>query len=300
MEIKLSLINQKISEDPAGFIAECEERYYAQVRTVADYVRAHYRERPIILLSGPSGSGKTTTAHLLEKLLDESGHETHCLSMDDYFHPMSEQEKELAAAKKLDLESPARVDSALLKEQLQAISEGKTVELPTYNFVTAAREYNGRTLTRKEGEIVILEGIHALNPDVVGLPEEKTVRLYVSVRTRILGEDGSRLHPSSIRLMRRMLRDRVGRGRPAVETLRMFDSVQRGESLYIMPYKPHALFDIDTLIPYEIGIYKKELSAELEKIPSKNALRTILSFLEKSEAMEESLVPQNSLIQEFI
>ncbi len=300
MEISLNIINQGIQSDPQGFIAECEEHYYGQVRTVADYIRAHYKERPIVLLSGPSGSGKTTTAHLLEKLLDESGHETHCLSMDDYFNSMSEQEQALAAAKKLDLESPARVDSALLQAQLGSILRGEPVELPTYNFVTAKREYNGHVLTRKEGEIVILEGIHALNPEVVGISEDKTVRLYVSVRTRIVGDNGERLHPSFIRLMRRMLRDRVGRGRPVAETLRMFDSVQRGEELFIMPYKPHSLFDIDTLIPYEIGIYKKELLEELHALRDPKGVEHIIAFLEQTQALSEELVPQNSLIQEFI
>jgi uridine kinase len=270
------------------------------VRTVADYVRAHCKERPIILLSGPSGSGKTTTAHLLEQLLDAGGHETHTLSMDNYFHPMSEEEKALAAAKKLDLESPDRVDRVLLQDQLTRLLRGESVQLPTYNFVTAGREYRGDTLTRKEGEIVILEGIHALNPNVVGLPEEKTVRLYVSVRTRIVDDEGNRLHPSYIRLTRRMMRDRVGRGRPAAETLRMFDSVQRGENLYIMPYKPHSLFDIDTLIPYELCIYKKEMLQEMQGIPNKNALKSVLSFLQRAAELDKAAVPHNSLIQEFI
>ena len=300
MEIKLSLINQKIKENPAAFIAECEESYYKQVRAVADYVRTHYKERPIILLSGPSGSGKTTTAHLLENLLDASGHETHCLSMDNYFTPMNPEQKALAAEKKLDLESPKRVDKELLQQQLTSLLQGKPVSLPTYNFVTSKREYHGETLTRKEGEIVILEGIHALNPDVVGLSEERTVRLYVSVRTRILDDNGNRLHPAFIRLTRRMMRDRVGRGRPAAETLEMFDSVQRGESLYIMPYKPNAHFNIDTIIPYELGIYKKEMLQELESIENKNAVQNILSFLQNSEMIDEAMVPQNSLIQEFI
>ncbi len=275
---------------------------------MADYIRTHSKERPIVLLSGPSGSGKTTTAHLLEQLLDRGGHETHTLSMDNYFNPMNEQQRLLAAEKKLDLESPERVDHTLLQEHLHKIIEGATVGLPTYNFVTSGREYNGEMLTRKPGEIVILEGIHALNPAVVGLPEDKTVRLYVSVRTRVESDSGERLHPSLIRLMRRMLRDRVGRGRRIEETLSMFDSVERGEQLYIMPYKPHSQFDIDTLIPYELGIYQKELLAEIQILqaqpnltPSQQELlKTILSFLEQSEPLEPTIVPQNSLLQEFI
>ena len=308
MEIKLSEINRKIRQSPASFVAACEEQYYEQVRSVADFIRKHYKERPIVLLSGPSGSGKTTTAHLLEKLLDESGHETHSLSMDNYFNTMTDAQRLLAAEKKLDLESPERVDHALLQTQLLQLIKGESVSLPTYNFVTSKREYNGQTLTRKPDEIVILEGIHALNPDVVGLPEEKTVRLYVSVRTRLVDKAGKRLHPSIIRLMRRMLRDRVSRGRPIMDTLRMYDSVERGEQLYIMPHKPHALFDIDTIIPYEPGIYKTELLSELQNLQKhaetdpthQGLLQTMLSFLKEAEPMESTAVPQNSLLQEFI
>ncbi len=306
MEIKLSHVNQEISADSAAFISKCEEQYYAQVRKIADYIRAHCHERPIVLLAGPSGSGKTTTAHLLESLLDQGGHETHTLSMDNYFNSMTQAQRLLAAEKKLDLESPERVDHLLLQEHLNKIAKGETVDLPTYNFVTSQREYNGQTLTRKPGEIVILEGIHALNPAVVGLPEEKTVRLYVSVRTRLTNDEGKRLHPSLIRLMRRMLRDRVGRGRQIEETLAMFESVERGEQLYIMPYKKHSLFDVDTIIPYELGIYKKELLDELrvlqEKVtPSHQQILTKMSsFLEKAVPLTQTMVPQNSLLQEFI
>lgn len=308
MEIKLNEINNQLMQSPDQFVSACEERYYHQVRLVADYIRDHYKERPIVLLSGPSGSGKTTTAHLLEKLLDESGHETHSLSMDNYFNSMTEAQRLLAAEKKLDLESPERVDHKLLQAQLLEIIKGETVSLPTYNFVTSKREYNGQTLTRKPGEIVILEGIHALNPAVVGLPKEKTVRLYVSVRTRLVGQNNCRLHPSKIRLMRRMLRDRVGRGRPILETLKMYDSVERGEQLYIMPYKPHAQFDVDTIIPYELGIYKKELLSELQNLQKHEEtdplhqplLQDMLFFLEQATPLESDIVPQNSLLQEFI
>lgn len=300
MEIKLDIINQGIRQNTDTFISECEKGYYQQVRRVAEYIRDHAAERPIILLSGPSGSGKTTTAHLLEQLLDASGHETHTLSMDNYFTALSPQQQLLAEQKKLDLESPDRLDRELLNDQLQAILQGKSVNLPSFDFVTSSRVYKGNVLTRKPEELVIIEGIHALNPDVIRLPEERTVRLYISVRTRIVAPDGTRLHPSKIRLMRRMLRDRVGRNRPAAQTLRMFDSVQRGENLYISPYKCHSMFDIDTLIPYEIGVYKKELLEELSVLPNPNTIKDILQFLQICEPLDEERVPSSSLIQEFI
>jgi len=300
MEFMLDTINCGLSARCHEFIAECEAHYYEQVNQVADYIRAHSIQRPIILLSGPSGSGKTTTAMLLEKLLDKGGYETHTISMDNYFFPLNEEQQSLASQKKLDLESPARVDADLLNDQLKKILRGESVDLPTFDFTTCSRVYRGNVLTRKSKDLVIVEGIHALNPDVIALPKENTVRIYVSVRTRLVDSAGVRLHPSRIRLMRRMLRDRVGRARPADETLRMYDSVQRGEDLYIMPYKPYSMFDIDTLVPYEIGVYKKELSEELKNLPNKEEVADILSFLDQTEPLDESFVPENSLIQEFI
>lgn len=299
MEIKLSVINEGIACRKEEFIAECEAQYYDQVYKIADYIRKNFEQRPIILLAGPSGSGKTTTALLLEKLLDASGHETHTISMDNYFRTMTPEQQRLAAEKKLDLESPDRIDRDLLNQQLKKILVGETVELPTYDFTDSRQVFLGNTLTRKPGELVIFEGIHALNPDVIRLPEENTVRIYISVRTRIADGDVL-LHPSRIRLMRRMLRDRVGRARPAAHTLKMYDSVQRGEDLYIMPYKPNSMFDIDTLIAYEIGVYKKELLEELQTLKNKEEVADILDFLSKAQPLDETFVPDNSLIQEFI
>lgn len=300
MHFKLELINQNIRDDAAAFAASCEQHYWEQVHRIADYIKEHHTARPIILLSGPSGSGKTTTAGLLEQLLDECSLETHTVSMDDYFLPLTPHQQQLAQEKKLDLESPDRLDKALLNAQLQDILEGKTVELPTFDFVRSDRVYRGNTLTRGKNELVIFEGIHALNSDVITLPEDKTVGIYVSVRTRLEAADGSRLHPKWIRLMRRMLRDEVHRNRRPEETYRMFDSVQRGENLYILPYKEHAMFDVDTLIPYEITLYRDRLLPKLQSMKDRPGVAEMIKFLEQTAPAPCSIVPEKSLIHEFI
>ena len=130
MNIELQEINEKLRMDTSAFIMETDDSYRSRPREIADDIAAHRAERPIILLSGPSGSGKTTTAQMIEKILDDRGVETHTLSLDNYFSPLSDAEKQLFAQGKLDLESPNRVDSAYLSEQLTAIEEGRPVELP--------------------------------------------------------------------------------------------------------------------------------------------------------------------------
>ena len=292
--------NQAVSEDANAFVHASEKAYSRQLTKIADYIAAHKEQCPIVLISGPSGSGKTTSALILEEKLDRRGVETHTLSQDNYFRTLTEADKALLAEGKLDLESPARVDADLLNSQLADIIDCKTVELTEFDFPTHTRRKSGKTLTRKPGEVVILEGIHTLNPDVVTLPEEQTVRLYVSVRTRVEGPDGTLLHPKYIRLLRRMLRDVKGRGRPAEGTLAMFHSVNRGEDTFIMPYKHRSTFDIDTYFPYEIHVYRNYLLDTLQGLADKPEVATILPVLTAAEPLSADYVPQTALIREFI
>ncbi len=299
MIMHINDINRDIEADASAFVGKCDSTYYRRVHEIAEDIHNNVENRPIVLISGPSGSGKTTTAMTLEKMLDEWGIETHTLSMDNYFFSLSPEQQKLADEKKLDLESPDRVDSELLNAQLAEIAACKPVDLPRFDFTTHTRVDSGITLTRKPGEIVILEGIHALNPSVITLPDDRTTRIYVSVRTRVELPDGNLLHPEKIRLMRRMLRDTIYRNRQITDTLNMFDSVQRGENLYIMPYKHRCTYDIDTFIPFEIGLYKNMLLADLKKIDDVK-VADMIKTLECVEPLSAELVPETSLIREFI
>lgn len=292
--------NRRLAEDAAAFIAAAEQSYDRQLEEIADHIVAHRDVCPIVLISGPSGSGKTTTALMLEHKLDRRGLQTHTLSQDNYFNTQTEEDQKLLEQGKFDLESPERVDADLLNSQLQDLIDGKTIRLTEFDFHTGTRRDSGKTLTRKAGEVVILEGIHTLNPHVVTLPEEQTVRLYVSVRTRVEGPDGTLLHPKYIRLLRRMQRDVEHRGRPATGTLAMFHSVNRGEDSFIMPYKHRSTFDIDTYFPYEIHVYRKYLLNDLQRMADKPEIATILPILSAAVPLDAAAVPETALIREFI
>ena len=161
--------------------------------------------------------------------------------------------------------------------------------------------YPGAVLERRSGDLVILEGIHALNPDVVQIPDESSARLYISVRTRV-ADGGLVLHPAKIRLLRRMVRDRLYRSRSVEETLRLYDSVQRGEGLYIMPHKHRATHEIDTFFPYEIGAYRPLLLQDLLGLdPEALApIQDLLQILTNAAPLREAFVPRSSMIREFI
>lgn len=299
MNIEVTRINEGICSDPSAYVKSVNEDYLYKLKMIADEIVQNRNEKPVILLSGPSGSGKTTTALMLEKLLDEMGHETHTMSMDNYFCPLSEEEKRLAALGKVDLESPARVDNKLLNEQIEAISRCEEIEIPKYNFKTSSREPKGRRFVRHEGELVIFEGIHALNPEVITVPDSKICKIYVSVRTRVTCGDVL-LHPSKVRLMRRMIRDKKFRQRSLRETMNMFDSVEAGENKYIMPYKHRSDYDIDTFFAYELSAYRNTLLSQLKEMNDVPELEDVTKVLEALEPLSSKLVTPDSLICEFI
>ena len=251
------------------------------------------REGEFIVVLGPSGSGKTVTAHRLRAELEKTGHKTHIISMDNYFRPLAN------GTDGIDLESPERVDRELFGEQSQKILRGEQVILPVFNFTDQSRS-EGATFKRKDGEIVIFEGIHMLNPLVAGGLSEHAASVYVSVRTRIKGQS-TVLHPSKIRLMRRFVRDKLFRGRELLQTIEFFENVERGEQLYIMPFKKYAEFDIDTFIAYEPSVYKKHILSELRENAGKaEIIPELLGFLEELSDVSDEFVPKRSPVREFI
>ena len=299
MNIEINRINERIENAPAEYIKSVNEAYQYQLEKIVDDIAEHRTERPVILLSGPSGSGKTTTAFMIEKMLDERGCETHTLSMDNYFSPLSDEEKRLAAEGKMDLESPLRVDKELLNQQIEAIERCEEVEIPHYNFSTSSRDKSKLTLKRRKGELVIFEGIHALNPEVITVPDEQLCKIYVSVRTRITCGDIV-LHPSKVRLMRRMIRDSNFRKRSLRETMNMFHNVEAGENKYIMPYKHRSDYDIDTFMVYEVNAYRNSLIEQLREMNDVPELADVTEVLEHTSPLDKKLIPRDSLICEFV
>lgn len=295
--VSLTELNQSMTASDSA-MQNADANFMQELYNVAKTIRDGAMERPVILLSGPSGSGKTTTAFLLERYLDSWGAETHTVSMDNFFRTMTPEQRELSAKGKLDLESPDRVDISYLNQQLEKIIAGEPTWIPRYHFSNTTREDEDWKLTRKPGELLILEGIHALNPDVITIPDEQTVRIYVSVRTRITQGDLV-LHPSRLRLARRMLRDKNFRQRSLAETMAMFEHVQAGEHRYISPYKKRATYSIDTFLPYELGIYKTLLSDEIGTCMNHPMMKELQQMWDDITPLSLEQVSSDSLVREF-
>ena len=264
-----------MAADAAAVLEHDRSFYHNQINRTADLIAANAAQRPVVLLAGPSGSGKTTTALLIERELDRRGMETHTLCMDDYFCPLTAAELELLHKNELDLEKPTRVDIPFFREQLGQILAGEEIALPRFDFKNSKRIFDGRTLRRKPGELSIMAGIHA--------------------------HDGSVLHPSKIRLVRRMLRDKLGRNRAFSQTVANRIRVDQGEQRYIMPFKPRAHCSIDSFHSAEMAVYHTCLLDELDALETTLPdLADVVKVLRELPALDPALVPHDSLLREFI
>lgn len=299
--VHFSEINEKIFKGTERFISDCDIRYEQSCKSIADQIAERRTERPIILLSGPSGSGKTTTALKIESYLDAMGVETHTISMDNYFLPREEIQI-FDENNEIDYESPYRIDMKLLQDHMMRLANYESVDIPGFDFKNQQR-VKGKPLRRKKGEMILFEGIHALNPEVTGY-EDISNCIYVSVRTRVQLSNGELVHPELIRLMRRIIRDRNFRSRCPADTLDMFDSVQRGENLYINPYKCRAHFELDTFHEYEASVYKTFLERDFCKL--KESYKEFLRFSPMENLLRDiatipaEQIPSGAMIREFI
>lgn len=299
--MKIANVNEVYAKYNSAYQMQAEdERYWSQIRNIALDIKDKCETHPILLLSGPSGSGKTTTAHKIENILEEYGVSTHTISLDCYFSTLP---SELVG--KVDLESPERLDKDLLADHIEKLLKCQEIELPEFDFANTRQIKSGVKLCRKPNEIIVFEGIHALNPDAVPVLSGES-KMYISVRTRVGYGDGKILHPRYIRLLRRMSRDMRYRGRSPVETISFFESVEKGVENFVSPYKIYADYSIDTFIEYEPLAYRDEMYELLKNSPlpanEKDAktLKLLIGFLGSYQGRDPSLVSEDSLIREFI
>ncbi len=302
--LELEEINERCRKDPAEFISESETQYHATICSVAETVCSTYKERPIVLLNGPSSSGKTTTAWRLRDELEQRGIHSHAISMDDYYltrgsYPMPVDENGAE-----DLESPLCMDLALLSQHLAALAEGETIAVPQYDFATRRRTEQTQEIQLKKDEIAVIEGIHALNSVITEPLKDYATGVYMAVGTQVVIDKEKRLAPHKLRFVRRAIRDKNFRDEPIVGTIQLWNSVRRGERLYIHPYVPHAARIIDTYLPYEDTVLMNqlhELARPYFEEMHEAGLDDVKDALELFEPMDQTeLIPDSSIMREFI
>lgn len=276
------------------------EKKYAQV---ADMVCT--RGCKAVMLAGPSSSGKTTSANRLSTQLRVHGKKPILMSLDDYY---VDRDSILPGPDgKLDLEHINTIDTALFREHLRMLLQGREVALPTFNFLTGKREWRGHKLQLSEDTVIIIEGLHALNPTLLpeGLDKDSVFKLYVSALLPLNLDDHNRIPSSYLRLLRRTVRDYETRGASVEHTLSMWDSVRRGEERWIFPFQEQAdvIFNSSTL--YELAVLKNHIfplltavEPETDCYESVRAIVKILNYVQAADVDDE--IPPNSLVREFI
>jgi len=257
----------------------------------------------LILISGPSSSGKTTFSKRLSVQLMANGLKPYPISLDDYFVDRVDTPKDENG--NYDYESLYALDLDFFNQQLQALLNGEEVELPRFNFTTGVREMSGKHLKVDDNMILILEGIHALNPELTPhLPNESKFKIYVSALTTILLDDHNYIPTTDNRLLRRIIRDYKYRGYSAEETISRWPSVRAGEEKWIFPYQENADVMFNSALLFELAIIKDYAEPILRKVPNNrpeySEAYRLRKFLEYFVPLQDKELPPTSLLREFL
>lgn len=289
----------------ADLINVAEALHEKMLAHISDNITERYRRggARVVLISGPSSSGKTTTTKRLAIQLMTNLLKPQMISLDDYFVDREHTPRD--ADGDYDYESLYALDLAQFNADLADILAGKEVELPTYNFETGCRQYDGKRLRLEPGSILLIEGIHGLNPDLTpGIPEEMKYRVYVSALTTLSIDDHNWINTTDNRLLRRIVRDHKYRGTSAEATIRRWPSVRRGEEKWIFPYQENADAMFNSSLIFELGVLRDTAEAVLRSVPSDvpeyaeaYRLRKFLSYFRPIPA---DLIPSTSLLREFL
>lgn len=300
-EIQALFINKLARKYPSEMIRREEITYHAQVHEIAEKIVDDKKVR-LVLLAGPSGSGKTTTANLIADAVRSLGEESTVVSLDDFYRTHDDPAYPRCKDGRYDFECPDALDMDLLQDTLASIAEGKSFSVPKYDFKTGSRSAVTEYGSFSQG-CVIIEGLHALNPKISNaLPADTLLKIFVSVSTNINVDDMRILSGRKVRFVRRLVRDSIYRGADAERTLSMWRGVLEAEDVYLYPYKALADYAFDTFHTFELGVMKsfaeKLLSDELAG--REPYVQTVLEALRQIEPIDLDLVPENSLIREFV
>lgn len=257
----------------------------------------------VILIAGPSSSGKTTFAQRLGIQLRLNGLKPVTLSVDNYFVERKDNPKD--ADGNYDFECIEAIDTELFNEHILKLLNGEEIDVPTFDFEVGTKKYNGEKMRLKDDQILVIEGIHCLNDRLTSLiPKNQKYKIYISCLTVLNLDFNNRISTTDSRLIRRIVRDHQFRGYSALHTLKMWDSVNRGEERNIFPYQEQADSMFNSSLIYEIAVLKDYAIPLLKEIdnshPEYSEAKKLLSMLEYFNSVPEEYVPTNSLLREFI
>lgn len=292
-------LNKAIENHTVGdLILMAEALHEKKIAELADKICGQKPEVRLVCIAGPSSSGKTTFMKRLIIHLWVNGVKPVMLSLDDYFRNRDEMDKSV-------WENLEALDLPLFEETVVKLLEGKEVRLPRFNFMTGTKEWDEKATRLGEGQPILVEGLHGLNPALsYFVPGYQCVHVYLSALTQITINNHNRISTSDTRLLRRMVRDARGRGHDVETTLAHWDSVRQGEERNIFSFQNKADFIFNSALIYELPVLKKLAKPLLQTVSKGSSVypeaQRLLHFLEPFCELDTSLVPSNSLLREFV
>ena len=303
MKNTVSYLNSEIANDAESFVLRCERGYHGKLKNLASVI-AGKPDLKIIMVAGPSGSGKTTSSHILREKLNDEGINSQILSLDNFF--LGREKLPLQPDGDYDFESVYALDLDRLDLCFTDLINNGRCAAPVFDFKTGYPADRTLDIELPDNEVLVIEGLHALNPLVSkALPKNTALKVFVSVASSIYGDDGMEvLSGQQVRFCRRMSRDNIYRNASAQNTIKMWRDVCDGEKKWITPFKDGADITIDTFHPYEINLFAKRIT-EMLRLLSRGLhdsvyVDKIREGLEKFLPLDIDFVPQDSLIREFV
>lgn len=299
----VSGLNEAITSGRIREIILVSEALHEQrIAQIADLITRYHSEVRLVLIAGPSASGKTTFSKRLSVQLLAHGIHPFPLALDNYFVDREKTPRDESG--NYDFEVLEALDVSLFNQHLLALMRGEKVQVPHFNFNTGRRE-EGETVQLSPDYIIIVEGIHGMNPRLAAaVPRERTFRIFVSALTQLNIDRHNRVPTTNTRLVRRIVRDAIYRGYTAEETLNRWESVRRGEKRYIFPYQEHADVVFNSALVYELAALKPLAEPLLLQVehssPRRVEAKRLLTFLKWFQPCVPDLIPDNSILREFI
>lgn len=296
-------LNEKIDHgELINLIMISEALHEKKIAEIADKINSK-EDVKIVLIAGPSSSGKTTFANRLGIQLRVNGITPVPISLDDYF--VNRDQTPLDEDGEYDFETIGSVDIELFNKHLNLILQGEEVEIPEFNFIKGEREWTGKKMKLPNNGVIIVEGIHGLNPTLTSHIDEKyKFKIYISALTQLNLDNHNRIATTDVRRIRRIVRDQLSRGHDAEDTLKMWHKIKRGEQKNIFIYQEEADVMFNSTLVYELCVLKKYALQELDKIKEDsivyNEAKRLKDFLSFFRDVDKNLVPENSILREFI
>ncbi|MCM1990389.1 nucleoside kinase [Oceanirhabdus seepicola] len=291
-----------VKGDIGEFIRVNEALHEKKIAYIADMI-TNRKEIKVVSIAGPSSSGKTSFTNRLGIQLRVNGDIPILISLDDYFVDREKTPKDENG--EYDFESIYALDLELFNEHLSRLLNGEEVQVPEFNFKIGKREWNGKKLRLPENGILLIEGIHGLNEMLTSsVDKQKKFKIYISCLTQLNVDNHNRIPTTDVRTLRRIVRDALSRGLDAERTLKMWPSIRRGEERNIFVFQEEADAIFNSNLVYELAVLKKYAIEELKKITSESTVyyeaKKLIAFLEMFKDVDKELVPDNSLLREFV